>query len=142
MMRGQIGRAWRLVMSPEWLAPEKLNFVRQRCVGSRDRSLQTKRVGVVEPTRRHIDVLRFDTKGASTAFARAPFGGVEQRRANPLAARIGRDTKVPEKRARRTIAKEVDLRIVDNDDRSSHTARAVVGGEHTPPTGSLAPRRS
>ena len=77
-------------------------------------------MGVVEPTCRHIDVLRFDTKAASTVLARGPFGSLEERGANSLAARIGRDTNVPEKRTGRAIAKHVDLRIVGNDDRASH----------------------
>ena len=75
---------------------------------------------MIASTCRHIDVLRFDAKAASTALARAPFGSLEERRANALAARLGRDAEHPREAHGRAIAKHVDLRIVGIDDRASH----------------------
>jgi len=81
-------------------------------------------LGVVESTCRHIDILRFDTKPASTALARALFGSFEERGANALAARIRRHAKIPEKRTRRTIAKQRRLNL-----RSSLLAKFDCIGE-------------
>src|SRR5262245_55674490 len=90
-------------------------------------------MAMVKPTCRHVDILRLDMKAASTAPGGATFGSLEERRASTLRACTGSDAKVPEKGAGLTITKEVDLRIVDDDDCASHSARAIECRENVPP---------
>jgi hypothetical protein len=71
-------------------------------------------------------------KTVSTALAGALFGSLEERRANALAACIGRDAQVPKKGTSLTISKQVDLRIVDNDDRAADAALALICRENAP----------